>query len=78
MKEDTLLWPPQASEQQEQQELLQMLPLWQATTILAPTKHKPVIAMFLTNTGLGVLDHTEKAVVLQYRTLLPRFNLTYK
>lgn len=43
-----------------------------------PAKHIPVIPMFFTNTGLGFLDDTEKAVVLQYKTLLPRLSSTYK
>lgn len=37
----------------------------------------PVMTMFLTSTGLETLDHTEKAVVFQKRTLLPRFSFTY-
>lgn len=39
--------------------------------------HAPVMPMFLTSTGLGTLDHTEKAVVRQYRTLFPRLSSTW-
>lgn len=43
-----------------------------------PCTHLPVMPMFLTSTGLGTLDHTEKAVVRQYSTLLPRLSSTWK
>lgn len=41
------------------------------------TLHLPVMPMFLTSTGLGTLDHTEKAVVRQKRTLFPRLSSTW-
>lgn len=48
---------------------------WQAPPACT---HLPVMPMFLTSTGLGTLDHTEKAVVRQYSTLLPRLSSTWK